>query len=131
MTPTARTRPPVATPSRRPSGAVRATLYDPDVKHGTDACAERTSIGTTACESGFGVAIFPMPDCAHDSDRQLCGIGRCDLSAASRPSAERWTCGPVRQRGTLPIARSNPTPELSRPAAGAHKPHRDREAGSA
>ena len=56
MTPTARTRPPVATPSRRPSGVVRATLYDPNVKHGTDACTDCTSIGTTACESGFGVA---------------------------------------------------------------------------
>jgi len=28
-----------------------------------------------------------------------CAAHGCDLSAASRPSAERWTCGPVRKRG--------------------------------
>ena len=64
MTPTARTRPPVATPSRRPSGVVRATLYDPNVKHGTDACTDCTSIGTNACASGFGVAFNQRCDVA-------------------------------------------------------------------
>jgi len=51
---TARTRPPVATPSRRPSGVVRATFYGPSVKHGTDACKDCTSIRTTVRAIGFG-----------------------------------------------------------------------------
>jgi hypothetical protein len=116
MTPTARTRPPVATPSRRPSGVVRATLYDPNVKHGTDACAERTSIGTTVRAIGFGVANFngrnaevarigervAVGDGPHASDALICAATHAGTTRRIKPEIDT---GP----STLPIARSNPT----------------------
>lgn len=41
----------------------------------------------------------PWPVCAHGSDRQLRGHGRCDLSGAGRLQVQKRTCGPVRERG--------------------------------
>ena len=80
---------------------------DPNVKPGTDACAKRTSIGTTACVSGFGVAFMCV--C-------WAGLGACSgifsRSSSHGVCAERTTAhdvAPVVTRGTLPIARSNPT----------------------
>lgn len=71
MSSLARTRPTGAAPSRRLVGVVRAALYGPNVKHGTDARAERASIGTTACVSGFGVAFNQRCDVAW-----LLGLGK-------------------------------------------------------
>jgi len=116
MTPTARTRPPVATPSRRPSGVVRATLYDPNVKHGTDACAERTSIGTTVRAIGFGVANFngrnaevarigervAVGDGPHASDALICAATHAGTTRRIKPEIDT---GP----SALSIASSNPT----------------------
>ena len=94
-------------PAARSGTQGRHLFNDPNVKHGTAACAERTSIGTTACASGFGVAFMCV--C-------WAGLGACSgifsRSSSHGVCAERTTAhdvAPVVTRGTLPIARSNPT----------------------
>lgn len=107
MSSLARTRPTGAAPSRRPSGVVRATLYGPNVKPETDARAKRASIGTTACESGFGVASICVcwAEC-RNLQRHCLAESSCGVHTGCYTACD---VAPVVTRGTLSIARSNPT----------------------
>jgi len=109
---TARTRPPVATPSRRPSGVVRATFYGPSVKHGTDACKDCTSIRTTVRAIGFGATPI-----ARSNPINSWGFKRLLRASYFNAAAARRVDAPAKPVTTLTGSAFTGSRSNARPAA--------------